>query len=146
MEEGLGLLAQDEFHQGAWNRIEMGNLIHASFQRAPHQEGRGNISEWHLQLAQWHHHHAPPPTHSRAFCIWRLLQLVRLLWVSAGSPPTTPQLEWLQGLPWSEVVACAPAPQNLDRVPSGARKDALVKGLFPLLCLCLSPGFQKNST
>lgn len=60
MEEGLGLLAQDEFHQGAWNRIEMGNLIHASFQRAPHQEGRGNISGWRLQLAQWHHHHAPP--------------------------------------------------------------------------------------
>lgn len=41
-EKGLGILDQDELHQSAWNRIEVGNL-HVSFQRAPHQEGLGNI-------------------------------------------------------------------------------------------------------
>ena len=130
-----------------WKKLPWGGKPHP-FSKEPHiKKGLGNISGWHTQ-AQHHHHHIL--TRPQAFCIHQLLKSVRLLWISARSPlPLMLQPQWVWSLLWTDVVSCTPAPSNLDRVPSGGRKDVLVERVFPSFCCSAfvwALASRKNST
>lgn len=151
-EKGLGILDQDELHQSAWNRIEVGNLL---FPKSPssrrarkHLEGLGNISANGVYNKPTVTTTTPPHPHPSASILCSLAFEISqaALDLSWKLPPPTPPQEWLQSLLGSEVVACSSAPRNPDRVSSRDRKDTQVQGLFLLSCLCLSCVFQKNST